>query len=178
MATLQFENGTCVTDFESIVSALEPLGLELARAPIDEEPQLAELLARPSLSDEDKQGVLNHLSERIEALAGSECEGYDLVVLHDDVPKLDELLSTFAQCHTHPDDEVRYIVDGQGVFGFVMPDKSQVELTVIAPEYISVPKDIEHWFHLTEARRIKAVRIFMKGERWEANFTGTETRFD
>ena len=31
-------------------------------------------------------------------------------------------------CDTHADDEVRYIIEGEGIFGFVRPDGTQVEL--------------------------------------------------
>jgi 1,2-dihydroxy-3-keto-5-methylthiopentene dioxygenase len=50
---------------------------------------------------------------------------------------LNTLLSKFNRCHTHADDEVRYIIDGEGVFGFVRPDGSQVELTITSK---SLPK--------------------------------------
>lgn len=84
----------------------------------------------------------------------------DLIVLHPDVPNLDELLAKFDRIHTHAEDEVRYILDGAGVFGFVRPDGSQVELTVEAADYINVPAGTEHWFYLTPQRRIKAIRYF------------------
>ncbi len=177
MATLCFEDGSREEDFQSIVAAIKPLGIKLARAPVDDDPELATLLERPALSADDKEQVLASLDRQIQELAGGQYGGRDLVVLHDSVENLDAMLSKFAQCHVHPDDEVRYIVDGEGVFGVVLPDGAQVELTVSAPEYISVPRGIEHWFHLTNCRRIKAVRIFMEGERWEATFTGTKTRF-
>ena len=49
----------------------------------------------------------------------------DLIVLHDAIPNLDQALAKFKPAHTHDDDEVRYIVDGEGVFGFTMPDGVQ-----------------------------------------------------
>ena len=52
-----------------------------------------------------------------------ESEGYqsqDLIVLHPQIPNLDGLLEKFAAIHTHDDDEVRYIVEGEGTFGFVL----------------------------------------------------------
>ncbi len=176
MATLCFEDGSCKEDFHSIVAAIEPLGLRLGRAPLHDDSELRVLLDRPTLSADEKEQVLVSLDRQIGELAGGEYGGCDLVVLHNDVENLDAMLSKFTRCHIHPDDEVRYIVDGEGVFGVVLPDGAQVELTVEAPEYICVPGGIEHWFRLTSFRRIKAVRIFMEGERWEATFTGTKTR--
>ena len=178
MATLCFEDGSRVEDFDSIVDAIMPLGIVLARLPFHDDPDLRILLDRPVLSSDEKEQVLASLKEQIEKAAGGHgYGGCDLVVLHADVENLDAMLFKFAKCHTHPNDEVRYIVDGEGVFGVVLPDGAQVELTVKAPEYIRVPEGVEHWFHLTDSRQIKAIRIFMKGERWEADFTETEPRF-
>lgn len=100
-----------------------------------------------------------------------------MIVLNSDTPNLDTLLSKFNRCHTHADDEVRYIVAGEGVFGFVLPDGSQVELTIQPEEYINVPAETEHWFYLTEQSKIKAVRYFTTTEGWLPEYTKTEIRF-
>lgn len=96
-----------------------------------------------------------------------------MIVLHDELDGLEILAKKFDQCHTHDDDEVRYIVDGEGVFGFILPDNSQVELLVEAGEYINVPKNTEHWFYLTKAKRIKAVRYFTDTSGWIPVYTHT-----
>jgi 1,2-dihydroxy-3-keto-5-methylthiopentene dioxygenase len=58
----------------------------------------------------------------------------------------------------------------------VRPDGSQVELTVKAEEYVNVPAYTEHWFYLTETRRIKAIRYFSATEGWTPEYTDTEIR--
>ena len=101
-------------------------------------------------------------------------EGYqtrDLIVLHEDIPNLDVLLQKFARINTHDDDEVRYIIDGEGIFGFVLPTEEQVLLTVESGDYINVPKDTEHWFVLTKQKRIKALRYFTTTTGWTPNYT-------
>ena len=108
-----------------------------------------------------------------------ESQGYqsrDLIVLNPQVPNLDALLAKFDKIHTHADNEIRYIIDGDGVFGFVLPDQTQAELTVEPEEYINVPAGTEHWFVLTESRRIKAVRYFTTTEGWVPEYTGREIR--
>jgi len=71
---------------------------------------------------------------------------------------------------------VRYVIDGEGIFGFVRPDGKQMELTIQPEEYINVPAGTEHWFYLTNARRIKAVRYFTTTEGWVPEYTETEIR--
>lgn len=178
MAILQREDGTTCTELEAIARELAPLNIQLHRWPVGEDPQTRALLAKEALSDSEKEQLLQSLDRYFEELKNT--QGYqsrDAIVLHSGIPNLDAMLSKFQSCHTHADDEVRYIIDGEGVFGFVRPDGSQVELTVQPEEYINVPAGTEHWFHLTDARRIKAVRYFIGTEGWVPQYTGTEIRF-
>ena len=177
MAILRLENGTIYTALEDIACELAPLQVSLNRWKIDPDRVIERLLAKEFLDNEEKEIVLNSLDryfEKLKATAGYQSR--DLIVLHPEFPNLHQLLSKFASCHTHADDEVRYIIDGEGVFGFVRPDRSQVELTIQPEEYINVPSGTEHWFHLTETNRVKAVRYFTTTEGWTPEYTGTEIR--
>lgn len=177
MALLRHENGTTIRDLEQIRQALAPLKIELASWPIEKTPQVRELLAADSLSDQEKELLLSALDNRFQEQKKK--FGYqtrDLIVLHSKVPKLDDMLAIFDKTHRHGDDEVRYIIDGSGIFGFVMPDGKQALLTIGAEEFIRVPSDTEHWFVLDENRRIKAVRYFTSKEGWVANYSGTPVR--
>ncbi len=176
MAILALENGVKLTDLDAIAAELSPLKIQLSAWSTGSEVQ--SLLAKQVLTDEEKEQVLVGLDHYFEQLKTD--LGYtsrDLIVLHADVPNLEVMLAKFDKVHTHADDEVRYIVDGEGVFGFVRPDGSQVELTVQAEEYINVPAGTEHWFYLTASRRVKAVRYFAGTEGWTPEYTGTEIKF-
>jgi 1,2-dihydroxy-3-keto-5-methylthiopentene dioxygenase len=177
MAVLRLEDGTTYTQLEDIAPKLALLNVALNHWPVTDA-QTLQLLYQAALSDEEKETVLQGLDHYFQKL--QESDGYqtrDLIVLHPDIPNLDTLLAKFERTHTHADDEVRYIVDGEGVFGFVFPDGSQAELTIQAQEYINVPAHTEHWFHLTEARRVKAVRYFTSIEGWVPLYTDTAIRF-
>jgi 1,2-dihydroxy-3-keto-5-methylthiopentene dioxygenase len=177
MAILKFEHGQTVTDSVAIADALAPLGIQLNNWPVGTDPGLCALLAQDALDDPEKEQVLESLDHYFAELAAT--AGYqsrDLIVLHPQVPNLDVLLAKFNRCHTHADDEVRYIVAGDGIFGFVRPDGSQIELTVEAEEYINVPAGTEHWFYLSDRQRVKAVRYFTTAG-WTPDYTGTEIRF-
>ena len=177
MARLRLENGEIFSDVNTIREKLAPLNIELAEWPIEKTPAVGALLKANALNDEQKEQLLKALDNRFEEQKAK--YGYqtrDLVVLHSEVPKLDEMLKIFDKCHRHSDDEVRYIVDGSGIFGFCMPDGKQALLTVEGGEYIRVPANTEHWFVLDEHRRIKAVRYFTSKDGWVANYTGTGVR--
>lgn len=178
MAILQLEDGTAYTQLSDIERELAPLNIQLNRWTVGDNPELHGLLAKDALTDEEKEQVLQGLDNYFEELKVS--AGYqsrDLIVLHPEVPNLDTLLSKFNSCHYHTDDEVRYIVAGEGVFGFVRPDGTQVEVTVQPEEFINVPANTEHWFYLTPSRRIKAVRYFTTMEGWTPEYTNTEIKF-
>jgi 1,2-dihydroxy-3-keto-5-methylthiopentene dioxygenase len=175
MAILQLENGQTLTALDEIQTQLAVLDVRLNRWPTGELP----LLQQPSLDDIQKETVLRALDHYFESLQAS--DGYqsrDLIVLYPDTPNLDALLAKFSRPHTHADGEVRYIVDGEGIFGFVCPDGTQMELTIQAEEYINVPAGTEHWFYLTPQRRIKAVRYFCDMEGWVPEYTETAIRIE
>lgn len=177
MAILELQDGTRYTDLQDISSELAPLNIQLNRWAVGDSQQLRQLLAQDSLNEDEKEQILKSLDgyfEQLQQTAGYQTR--DLIVLHPGIPNLDTLLTKFDKIHTHSEDEVRYIVDGEGIFGFVRPDGTQVELTVQKEEYINVPAGTEHWFYLTPARRIKAVRYFTGTEGWTPEYTGTEIR--
>lgn len=177
MAVLRLEDGTTYTQLDDIARELAPLNVHLNYWPVGDAPEMHTLLSKDVLSDAEKEQVLQSLDSYFEQLKAS--AGYqsrDLIVLHPDIPNLDALLSKFDRCHYHTDNEVRYIIAGEGIFGFVRPDGSQVELTVQPEEYINVPANTEHWFYLTPAKRIKAVRYFTTMEGWTPEYTQTEVK--
>lgn len=171
MAHVTFTDGTRI-DGDAVQDALAPLGVRVDRWPVPD--AVAPLMSEPALDDAQKAAALEGLDvyfRRLQADLGYQSR--DLIVLHPEVPGLDGMLSKFDRCHTHDDDEVRYIVDGEGVFGFVLPDGRQLHLAIFAGEYINVPAGTEHWFTLTSAKRIKAVRYFTSTEGWAPNYTDT-----
>ncbi|QSJ20534.1 acireductone dioxygenase [Nostoc sp. UHCC 0702] len=175
MAILKLENGTILTDIQDIAPELASLNIQLNRWTVGDNPDLHRLLAQDSLDEDEKEQVLKALDSYFEQL--QQTAGYqsrDLIVLHPGVANLEGLLAKFDQIHTHADDEVRYIIDGEAIFGFVRRDRTQVELTVQPEEYINVPAGTEHWFYLTPARRVKAVRYFISTEGWVPQYTGRE----
>ena len=179
MARLKQEDGTVLDDLDAIQKALAPMNVQVRHWPTGDDPQVQSLLATPALDDAQKEQVLvglDHYFRQLETEQGYKSR--DLIVLHADIPNLDQALQKFSPAHTHDDDEVRYIVAGEGVFGFTLPGGGQAELLVQAGEYINVPANAEHWFHLTQAKTIKAVRYFSGTDGWVPRYTGTEIRVE
>lgn len=177
MALLKLEDGRKFLNLDDIRRELAPLHIEISHWPIEMTNIVGSLLTADTLNEQQKENLLKALDDRFEEQKSQ--YGYqsrDLVVLHPKVPRLEEMLNIFDKCHTHDDDEVRYIVDGAGVFGFCLPTGQQALLTVVKEEYVRIPANVEHWFVLDPDRRIKAVRYFSNKEGWVAHFTGTPVR--
>ena len=178
MAILRLEDGTTYTELGDIERELAPVNVQLNHWPVGDNPNIQALLAKDALSDEEKEQVLQGLDGYFEQLkASADYQSRDLIVLHPEVPNLDALLSKFNRCHYHTDDEVRYIIAGEAIFGFVRPDGSQVEVTVQPEEYINVPANTQHWFYLSPSKRVKAVRYFTTTEGWVPEYTDIAIKF-
>jgi 1,2-dihydroxy-3-keto-5-methylthiopentene dioxygenase len=174
VAVLRLENGQMLTDLEKIGEYLAALKVQLNRWPVGNDAATHQLLAQSSLDEVQKEALLRSLDHYFESLESYQSR--DMIVLNPETSNLDGLLEKFSRPHIHADDEVRYIVDGEGVFGFVCPNKTQMELTIQPEEYINVPAGTEHWFYLTPLRRIKAVRYFVDNSGWTPEYTGTVIR--
>jgi 1,2-dihydroxy-3-keto-5-methylthiopentene dioxygenase len=95
----------------------------------------------------------------------------DIINVNPETPNLDVMLAKFSREHWHDEDEVRFIIDGRGVFHINPKDGPVVALEVSAGDFIRVPKGTWHWFDLCEDRCIKAIRLFQDPSGWAPNYT-------
>ena len=172
MARMIFPDGKENTDLSFIQARLGKLGIILKRWPAPEDSRARALLDQQALNDAEKEELLKGVDNRFEELKRD--KGYatrDMVVIHEAIPGLAEMLAKFDKIHLHTDDEVRYILAGKGYFGFVEPDGKQFLLEVTAGDYINVPANAEHWFEMKDSKRIKAVRYFIDTQGWTPVYT-------
>ncbi|MBK9313013.1 MAG: cupin domain-containing protein [Acidobacteria bacterium] len=95
----------------------------------------------------------------------------DVIDVSPATPGLDEMLAKFNREHTHDDDEVRFIIEGRGVF-HIHPENGNVfSIEVAAGDLIRVPSHTKHWFNLCSERRIRAIRLFKDPAGWTPRYT-------
>ncbi len=172
MARMIFPDGKENTDLSFIQARLNKLGITLKRWPAPEDSRARALLDQQALNDAEKEELLKGVDNRFEELKRE--KGYatrDMIVIHEAIPGLPDMLAKFDKIHLHTDDEVRYILAGKGYFGFVEPDGKQFLLEVSAGDYINVPANTEHWFEMKDSQRIKAVRYFIDTKGWTPVYT-------
>jgi 1,2-dihydroxy-3-keto-5-methylthiopentene dioxygenase len=126
-----------------------------------------ELVNQSLFSDSDKETVLSAYESELQDLRNN--HGYikvDVIALSSKIPGIEEKLDVFRKEHLHTEDEVRFILDGRGIF-FIHPENESVfEIEVHAGDFISVPAYTWHWFDLCQERHIKAIRLFQKEDGW------------
>jgi len=155
------------------LAALASLGVELERVPVPVAPELGSVLDQADLSVARRERVAEFLDPLVRPWRAR--YGYaaqDLVALHPGTPDLDALLARFDQAHMHRDDEVRYVIEGEGLFGFFDAGGTEHKVRVAPGDFVRVPAGVEHRFTLLASRRIKAVRLFTDAAGWAAFYTG------
>ena len=120
----------------------------------------------------DDQTILNAYAGKIDEVKRT--GGYtsvDIVNVHSATPGLDEMLNKFNREHWHDEDEVRFIVQGQGLFHIHRPGQPVVAIEVGVADMIRVPRGTHHWFNLCGSRQIKAIRFFQNKSGWTPHYT-------
>ena len=95
----------------------------------------------------------------------------DVIDVTPGTPNLEAMLAKFRREHWHDEDEVRFVLEGRGVF-FIHPRGGAVFAIEVGPgDLIRVPRGTWHWFDLCEDRRIRAIRLFQDPAGWTPRYT-------
>jgi 1,2-dihydroxy-3-keto-5-methylthiopentene dioxygenase len=104
----------------------------------------------------------------------------DVIDVAPGTPNLEAMLAKFRREHWHDEDEVRFVLEGRGVF-FIHPRGRDVFAIEVGPgDLIRVPRGTWHWFDLCEDRRIRAIRLFQDPAGWTPRYTdsGVDARYE
>ena len=168
MSELKIYQGGDVNNPRSIVDQKEMAKLLAARGIRFEQWEASAPLTKASTQDE----VLEAYRADVDALMKeSGFESVDVISLHPEHPQKDAMRDKFLNEHIHTDDEVRFFVDGQGLFYLRFDD---AVLTVLCEkgDLISVPANVRHWFDMGPMPDFKCIRLFTDEAGWVAQFTG------
>ena len=94
----------------------------------------------------------------------------DVIELRPDTENLDAICAKFKDEHLHTDDEVRFVLKGEGIFDIRDNDDRWMRVTVEAGDLIVVPKDRHHRFFLTDSKQIRCVRLFQDSSGWVPHY--------
>lgn len=99
----------------------------------------------------------------------------DIIELRPDTPNLQALCAKFIDEHLHTDDEVRYVLEGEGIFDLRSVDDRWMRVTVEQGDLLVVPANLHHRFMLTERQHIRCVRLFKDSAGWVPHYRSPRT---
>ena len=122
-------------------------------------------------SDEDVMTAYDKDIERLKTENGYTT--VDVVRIQPDNPNKEAARSKFLSEHTHDEDEVRFFVEGAGIF--YLRTNGRVYMTLCERgDLISVPAGVTHWFDMGAEPLLTCIRLFTTPEGWVADFTGDD----
>ena len=104
----------------------------------------------------------------------------DVISINQLTENYDAIRTKFLAEHTHSEDEIRFFVDGQGLFWFNLENEPVFNLLCEQGDLISVPAGTKHWFDAGATQPfVKAIRIFIDMSGWVPEYTasGLEKEF-
>jgi 1,2-dihydroxy-3-keto-5-methylthiopentene dioxygenase len=147
-------------DGTAIAEALGAVGVQFERWPL-----------KPLDSDSDVLAVYADEIARLTAQGGY--RAIDVARIAPDHPERAALRGKFLSEHTHGEDEVRFFVEGEGLF--TLHHETRVfTMLCSAGDLISVPAGMRHWFDMGASPRFTAIRLFVNPDGWIAQFTGSD----
>ena len=150
-------------DFETIANRLHGIGVLFERWQTDRK-------LDDSASQEDIIAAYRGSVDRL--MKHYNFKSADVISLTPDHPDKEALRNKFLDEHTHSDFEVRFFVDGQGLF-FIHADDRVHAILCQRGDLISVPANTPHWFDMGPEPQLKCIRLFTTPEGWVADYTGS-----
>ena len=121
------------------------------------------------MSDDDVLKIYEADIERLKETGGY--QSYDIVRLFPDNDNKCDLRNKFLSEHTHSEDEVRFFVEGSGMF-YIHAHDNVYMILCEQGDLISVPEKAKHWFDMGENPKFTCIRIFTSPDGWAADYTG------
>lgn len=106
-------------------------------------------------------------------LKDNDFSSFDIVSVQPDLEGIEELKAKFIPEHTHDDNEVRFFIDGEGLF-CINHNKRVYQILCQKGDYIAVPAHTKHWFDMGSKADFKCIRFFENKEGWIAKYTESE----
>ncbi len=128
----------------------------------------------PELSAKSDQALLEGYGEQLAALkAAHGLKHADVVSLTADHPQRESLRQQFLAEHWHDDFEIRFFVEGEGLF-YIHAQKEVFGLLCQRGDMISIPARMLHWFDMGERPYFRCLRLFSEPAGWQAHNSGSD----
>lgn len=137
--------------------------------------------SQPLSADASQEDILRAYSADIGKLKAR--GGYvtaDVINVNPQTPGLDAMLAKFCREHIHTEDEVRFVVQGRGIFHINPKTSPVVGIEVEPGDLIRVPGGTLHWFNLCSDKQIRCIRLFLDPAGWAPEYSesGVDHKFE
>ncbi len=130
--------------------------------------------SQPVVAGDSPEQVMAAYRADIDRLVAEEgFQSVDVISMAPDNPQKQALRDKFLSEHTHGEDEVRFFVDGCGLFALHVAGKV-FEVLCEKGDLISVPANTPHWFDMGPSPCFIAIRFFNNPDGWIAHYTGND----
>ena len=103
----------------------------------------------------------------------------DVISINHLTENYEAIRNKFLAEHTHTEDEIRFFVDGKGLFWFNLESEPVFNLLCERGDLISVPAGTKHWFDAgAQNPFVKAIRIFIDMSGWVPHYTTSGKELD
>ena len=155
------EEGRTLNDPDEIRAFLKPLGIWYEKW--DVEGRVGSKATNEEILEAYRPEV-----ERLKQQGGYQTA--DVIAVSPATPGLDEMCSKFAKEHTHNEDEVRFTIQGSGLFQIHPAQGPIFGITVESGDLINVPAGTRHWFNLCQDKTIRCIRLFLNPAGWAPHY--------
>jgi 1,2-dihydroxy-3-keto-5-methylthiopentene dioxygenase len=157
------QQGEHFTDFAAIQQKLANIGVQFERWTAN--------CVLPA--DADQASVIAAYADSVERLKQQYgFQSVDVVNLKPDHPDKATFRQKFLAEHIHDDFEVRFFVEGRGLF-YLHVGGEVFAVLCEQGDLISVPANTTHWFDMGENPCFTCIRLFTTPDGWIADFTGS-----
>ena len=122
-----------------------------------------------NISDKNVLKTYSSEIERLKNVGGY--KSVDVIRLTPDNEQKCDLRKKFLREHTHSENEVRFFVEGSGMFYIHAAGKVYMMLCE-SGDLLCVPKNTPHWFDMGENPSFICIRLFTSPDGWVAKYTG------
>ena len=123
--------------------------------------------------DDSAEAVLICMPKRFKSKQDSGFQSADVIQLHPNHEMREELRRKFLDEHIHSDDEIRFFVDGCGLF-YMHFEEEVISVMCKRGDLIGVPAQTKHWFDMGPEPAFTCIRLFTSPDGWVADFTGSD----
>jgi 1,2-dihydroxy-3-keto-5-methylthiopentene dioxygenase len=99
----------------------------------------------------------------------------DVISINSRTDNYEAIRNKFLAEHRHTEDEIRFFVDGEGLFWFNLDGDEIFNVLCQKGDLISVPAGTKHWFDAGDVNPfVTAIRIFIDMSGWVPHYTSSE----